>query len=163
MKSSNQKSDVFTHFDQNGKAQMVDIKEKENMFRQAIAKGSIKLKSQTIALIKKNQIKKGDVLSAAKIAGITAAKKTSDLIPLCHPLLLTKVDLNFRIQKENIEIEAIVECIGKTGVEMEALTAVSIAALTIYDMCKAVDKNMVIGDIYLWQKSKTLAGSKQSV
>jgi len=112
------------------------------------------LAKETIELIKDNQIKKGDVLSVAKIAGIQAAKRTSDLIPLCHPLLLTNIDVSFEIKTEKIEIESKVECIGKTGVEMEALTAVSVAALTIYDMCKAVDKNMEIGEIKLCQKLK---------
>ncbi|MBI5452127.1 cyclic pyranopterin monophosphate synthase MoaC [Candidatus Gottesmanbacteria bacterium] len=144
----------FSHTDDFGKAKMVDVGAKPDEKRIAKAKGSIFLSKKTIELIKRNQIQKGDVLAVAKIAGILAAKETSRLIPLCHPLLLAKVDLNFKIKKDHLQIESVVECVGKTGVEMEALTAVSIAALTIYDMCKAVDKNMRIGDIYLWQKSK---------
>ena len=147
-------SGSLSHVDTEGKAKMVDVGEKPDMKRMAIAKGSISLAPETIQKVKDNQMKKGDVLAVAKIAGIQAAKKTSDLIPLCHPLLLTSIDLNFEIKENQIDIEAQVECTGKTGVEMEALTAVSVAALTIYDMCKAVDKNMSIGEINLCQKSK---------
>ncbi len=150
----------FSHLNKEGKAKMVDVGEKPDVKRTAIAKGSILLAKETIELIKDNQIKKGDVLSVAKIAGIQAAKKTSDLIPLCHPLLLTNIDITFEIKDEKIEIESKVECIGKTGVEMEALTAVSIAGLTIYDMCKAVDKNMEIGEIKLCQKLKALSETR---
>lgn len=145
----------ISHLDKTGKAKMVDVGDKSESKRLAVAKGTIFLGSDTIKLIKANKLKKGDVLSVAKIAGICAAKKTSDLIPLCHPLLLNNIDLSFEIKKDKIEIESVVSCIGKTGVEMEALAAVSIAALTIYDMCKAVDKNMKIGDIYLIQKLKS--------
>lgn len=145
---------IFSHTDKQGKAKMVNVGKKPDVFRQAVAKGSISLAEETINLIKENQIKKGDVLAVAKIAGIQAAKKTSELIPLCHPLLLTSIEVNFEIKNEKIEIESKVECTGKTGVEMEALTAVSVAALTIYDMCKAVDKKMKVGEIFLWQKSK---------
>ncbi|MFH1617878.1 MAG: cyclic pyranopterin monophosphate synthase MoaC [Candidatus Margulisiibacteriota bacterium] len=134
---------------------MVSVGAKPDMHRLAIAKGTIFLAKQTIKLIKKDQMKKGDVLAVARIAGIQAAKKTFDLIPLCHPLLLNNIEVSLKIQSNKIDIEAKVECTGKTGVEMEALTAVSVAALTIYDMCKAVDKKMKIGDIALCQKSKT--------
>jgi len=144
----------FSHLDKKGKAKMVDVGAKPDVKRIALAKGSISLAKATIKLIKANQMKKGDVLAVAKIAGIQATKQTSNLVPLCHPLLLTSIDLNFEIKADKIAIEAKVECTGKTGVEMEALTAVSVAALTIYDMCKAVDKKMKIGEIYLWQKSK---------
>ena len=144
----------FSHVNEAGKAKMVDVGGKEDVKRSAIARGAITLAVETLRLVKKNKIKKGDVLAVAKIAGIQAAKKTSGLIPLCHPLLLTNIEVNFEIKKDRIEIEAKVECIGKTGVEMEALAAVAVAALTIYDMCKAVDKKMRIGDIYLWQKLK---------
>ncbi|MDI6731214.1 MAG: cyclic pyranopterin monophosphate synthase MoaC [Candidatus Margulisbacteria bacterium] len=133
---------------------MVDVGEKPEVKRVAIAKGSIKLARNTINMIKRNKMKKGDVLAAAKIAGIQAAKRTADLIPLCHPLLLTFIDLQFQVKTNKILIEAAAACRGRTGVEMEALAAVSVAALTIYDMCKAVDKKMVIGDIHLWHKSK---------
>lgn len=144
----------FSHTDKEGKAKMVDVGGKPDVKRIAIAKGSIFLATETIKIIKDNQMKKGDVISVAKIAGIQAAKRTHELIPLCHPLPLTNIDLSFEVKEDKVEIESRVECIGKTGVEMEALTAVSIAALTIYDMCKAVDKNMKIGEIYLWEKSK---------
>ncbi|MBU0573144.1 MAG: cyclic pyranopterin monophosphate synthase MoaC [Candidatus Margulisbacteria bacterium] len=145
----------FSHTDNKGKAKMVSVGAKPDMHRLAIAKGTIFLAKQTIKLIKKDQMKKGDVLAVARIAGIQAAKKTFDLIPLCHPLLLNNIEVSLKIQSNKIDIEAKVECTGKTGVEMEALTAVSVAALTIYDMCKAVDKKMKIGDIALCQKSKT--------
>lgn len=144
----------FSHTGSNGKAKMVDIGGKEDQKRIAVAKGSIFLAAGTIKLIKDNQLKKGDVLSVSKIAGIQAAKRTSSLIPLCHPLMLTNVDINFKIGEDKIDIESKVECVGKTGVEMEALTAVSVTALTIYDMCKAVDKKMLIGEIVLWEKQK---------
>ena len=145
----------FSHTNDQGEAKMVDVGKKPDVFRAAIAKGSISLAEETISLIKDNQIKKGDVLSVARIAGIQAAKKTSEMIPLCHPLLLTNIEVSFEIRNDCIEIESKVECTGKTGVEMEALTAVSVAALTIYDMCKAVDKKMKIGNILLVHKSKT--------
>jgi len=144
----------FSHTDKKGEAKMVDVGSKPDVKRIAIAKGSIFLAKETVKLIKANQMKKGDVLAVAKIAGIQAAKQTSSLIPLCHPLPLTNIDVNLEIKADKINIEAKVECTGKTGVEMEALTAVSVAALTVYDMCKAVDKKMKIGEIYLWQKSK---------
>lgn len=149
--------DKFSHLDEKGKAKMVDVGGKPDVKRTAIAKGSIALAAETIKLIKDNQMKKGDVISVAKIAGIQGAKKTQELIPLCHPLPLTNIDLSFEVKEDKVNIEAKVECIGKTGVEMEALTAVSVAALTIYDMCKAVDKKMQIGQIYLEKKTKTPA------
>lgn len=144
----------FSHTDEKGKAKMVDVGGKPDVKRMAIAKGSIFLAAETIKKIKHNRLKKGDVLAVAKIAGIQAVKKTSEIIPLCHPLLLTNIEADFEIKQDRIEIKAKVECTGKTGVEMEALTAVSVAALTIYDMCKAIDKQMRIADIYLCQKLK---------
>ncbi len=123
-------------------------------FREAIARGSIFLKRATLSLIAKNQITKGDVLNTARIAGIQAAKRTSDLIPLCHPLNLTHVDVDLQSRPGRIEITATARIAAQTGVEMEALTAVAVTALTIYDMCKAVDKSMVIGDIKLVSKTK---------
>ena len=158
--------DRFSHTDKKGKAKMVDVGSKPDVKRIAIAKGYIFLTKETIKLIKANQMKKGDVLAVAKIAGIQAAKQTSSLIPLCHPLLLTNIEVKLEVKKDRVEIESTVACTGKTGVEMEALTAVSVTALTIYDMCKAVDKKMKIGDIYLWQKSKmpsNVEALKQSV
>lgn len=148
----------FTHFNDYGRAHMVEVTEKEDTSRTAIARGTIYMHMNTIEAIKGAGIKKGDVLSVAQVAGIMGAKKTSEIIPMCHPLMLTGVDLNFDILDDRIHIEALVKTVGKTGVEMEALTAVSIAALTIYDMCKAIDKEMVIGDICLIKKSGGKSG-----
>lgn len=144
----------FSHLDKKGKAKMVGVGNKPDQKRLAIARGSILLQQETIKQIKQNQIKKGDVLAVAKIAGIQAAKKTSELVPLCHPLLLTNIDLCFEVKKDRINVESMVECLGKTGVEMEALTAVSLALLTIYDMCKAIDKKMIISEVKLLKKVK---------
>jgi cyclic pyranopterin phosphate synthase len=145
----------LSHTDDKGKARMVDVGAKPLQKRTAKARGQIILSAGTLQLIRENQIKKGDVLTVAEIAGIQAAKKTSELIPLCHPLQLTKVAVNAEIVKDGIVVTGEASCIGQTGVEMEALTAVHIALLTIYDMCKAVDKEMVIGDIRLLEKTKT--------
>lgn len=142
----------FTHFNEHGKAKMVDVSEKDETKRTATAKGSISMNSGTIEIIKQGKIKKGDVLSVAQVGGITGAKKTWDLIPMCHNIFLTGADIKFNILETEIEIEATVSTVGKTGVEMEALTAVSMAALTIYDMCKAIDKDMVINNIRLIKK-----------
>jgi cyclic pyranopterin phosphate synthase len=144
----------FSHTDKNGNAQMVDVSDKKPQLRIARASGTIKVNENTIKLIKENQIKKGDVLTVAKIAGINAAKLTQNLIPLCHTLLLNKVDVTFSLTKNGVCAESIVKSTGKTGVEMEALTAISTALLTIYDMCKAVDKNMMISEIKLIEKVK---------
>lgn len=142
----------FTHFNEYGKAKMVDVSEKNETKRVAIAKGNIKMNPKTIEMIKNNQMKKGDVLSVAQIGGITGAKKTWDIIPMCHNIFLTGSDIKFNILEDEIEVEATVSTVGKTGVEMEALTAASVAMLTIYDMCKAVDKEMVIGNIRVMKK-----------
>ena len=144
----------LSHTNAKGKANMVDVGDKPAQLRIAKATGQIKLAPATIKLIKENEIKKGDVLTIAEIAGIQAAKKTPDLIPLCHPLMISKIDVKTKIIKTGVEVNSEVRCIGQTGVEMEALTAVSIALLTVYDMCKAVDKNMVIEKIYLVEKIK---------
>lgn len=150
----------FTHFNDNGKARMVDVGEKEDTKRVAIARGTIKMKKETLCMIKEGNMKKGDVLGVAQVGGIIGAKKTSDIIPMCHNIFITGVDLNFEIDEENsaINIEAEARTTGKTGVEMEALTAVSVAALTIYDMCKAVDKEMTIDNIRLVKKSGGKSG-----
>lgn len=142
----------FSHVDSAGKARMVDVSSKDNTFRLARASGRIKLKPTTLRLIRENEIKKGDVIGVARIAGIQGAKKVSELIPLCHNLLLTDVEVEFRLKKNKIEVESTVKCFGKTGVEMEALTAVACACLTIYDMCKGVDREMRIEDIFLLEK-----------
>jgi len=148
----------LSHIDNKGKARMVDVGGKDDQLREAKAKGFIKLEKETIKLVKENKIKKGDVLTLAEIAGIQAAKRTSDLIPLCHPLQLSHVEVKTSLNENGVEIASIVKCVGKTGVEMEALTAVTIALLTIYDMCKAVDKNMVMEQIGLLEKKKTDIG-----
>jgi cyclic pyranopterin phosphate synthase len=150
----------LTHFNNQGRAQMVDVTEKGETSRQAAAAGYIKMHPDTLARIRDGQIKKGDVLAVAQVAGIMSAKRTWELIPMCHPLLLTGVDISFEINepKNRVEIRAIVKTTGKTGVEMEALTAVSAAALTVYDMCKAIDRDMIIGDIRLVHKSGGRSG-----
>ncbi|PKP39185.1 MAG: cyclic pyranopterin monophosphate synthase MoaC [Bacteroidetes bacterium HGW-Bacteroidetes-15] len=144
----------FSHTDDKGKANMVDVGSKPNQVRVAKAKGQIILKPETIKLILENSLKKGDVLTIAEVAGIQAAKRATDLIPLCHTLLLTKVDVKTSVTESGVEVNSMVKCVGQTGVEMEALTAVSVALLTIYDMCKAVDKDMVISEIKLMEKTK---------
>jgi len=144
----------FSHINSDGKANMVDVANKPDQTRIAKASGFIKLQPKTLKLINENLIKKGDVITIAEIAGIQAAKETSRLIPLCHGLLITKVEVKVVVEQNGIRINSLVKCLGKTGVEMEALTAVNIALLTIYDMCKAVDKKMLLEDIYLVSKEK---------
>jgi cyclic pyranopterin phosphate synthase len=144
----------FTHVDARGNARMVDVSRKPVQQREAVALGSIQMKRETLALIAMNQIAKGDVLHTARIAGIQAAKRTGELIPLCHPLNLTHVDVDIGLAHDRLDITATVKTAAQTGVEMEALTAVAVAALTIYDMCKAVDKEMLIGTIRLISKTK---------
>lgn len=151
----------LSHFDEKGRSRMVEVGEKQETKREAIAQGVVTMQPQTLKLIKEGQLSKGDVLGVARVAGIMAAKQTSQLIPMCHPLLLTGVDIYFTLleEKNQVEIEAQVRVTGKTGVEMEALTAVSVAALTIYDMCKAVDKEMVLGEIRLMKKTGGKSGT----
>lgn len=150
----------FTHFNDSGKAKMVEVSEKSDTVRLAVARGRIKMSPITLKMIIEGQMKKGDVLAVAQVAGIMGCKKTSELIPMCHNIFITGADIEFYInQKESfIEIEAQVKTVGKTGVEMEALSAVSIAALTIYDMCKAVDKDMIIDNIRLVKKTGGKSG-----
>jgi cyclic pyranopterin phosphate synthase len=145
---------TFSHLDEKGKARMVDVTAKKPSVREAVARGKVLMRPDIITLIERGEIPKGDVLNVAKIAGIMAAKKTGDMIPMCHPLELTGIDIEFTINAERgeITIEAKVKNVGRTGVEMEAMTAVSVAALTIYDMCKSADKNMVLTDIKLISK-----------
>jgi cyclic pyranopterin phosphate synthase len=133
---------------------MVDVGDKTPQRRSARASGRIDLSAETVALISDKAVRKGDVLTVAEIAGIQAAKRTDELIPLCHPLELTKVDVDARLEKDGVAVTAVVECVGRTGVEMEALTAVSAALLTVYDMCKAVDKKMRIREVVLEEKTK---------
>ncbi|MBV5318409.1 MAG: cyclic pyranopterin monophosphate synthase MoaC [Desulfobulbaceae bacterium] len=150
----------FTHFDSAGNARMVDVSGKSETGRQAVAAGVISMSPQVYRMIRQGIVAKGDVLGVARIAGIMAAKKVDQLIPLCHPLAITSVDIAFLFNDAGcaVEVEATVSMTGQTGVEMEALTAVSVAALTIYDMCKAVDKTMVISDIRLLRKSGGKSG-----
>jgi cyclic pyranopterin monophosphate synthase len=145
----------LSHVDETGKARMVDVGGKKDQLRIARAGGFIRLMAETIRLIRENQVKKGDVLTVAQVAGIQAGKKASELIPLCHPLQITKIDVQTILEEQGVRVTAEARCIGQTGVEMEALTATSVALLTIYDMCKAVDKEMVIEAVKLMEKTKT--------
>lgn len=144
----------LSHINSSGKANMIEISNKENIERTAKARGKIYLSKETLKLINENNIKKGDVLSVARVAGIIGAKQTSNLIPLCHNINIEKVSLDFIIEEDGIVIESYCKCNYKTGIEMESLTSVCIAALAIWDMCKAVDKNMIISDIQLIEKTK---------
>lgn len=150
----------LSHIDDYGKAHMVDVGDKPDTVREARARGAVVMQQSTLELIQRNALQKGDVLAVAKIAGIMAAKRTSELIPLCHPLPLTSVDLTFGLDPSagRIDIESVARVTGKTGVEMEALTAVAAAALTVYDMCKAVDREMCITDIRLIEKQGGRSG-----
>lgn len=150
----------LSHFNDEGRARMVDVSAKKITERVAVARGEVRMKPQTLSLVKANGMAKGDVLAVAQVAGIMGAKKTSDIIPMCHPLFISGIDVSFKINEaeSKIEIEATVKNSGQTGVEMEALTAVSIAALTIYDMCKAVEKGIVIGEVFLVKKSGGKSG-----
>lgn len=145
----------LTHIDSEGRANMVDVGGKTIQYRLARAEGFIRLQPETIELIKANKMKKGDVLTVAEIAGIQAGKKTSELIPLCHPLQITKLDVKAELLNDCVRVESLAKCTGQTGIEMEALTAVSVALLSVYDMCKAVDKKMTIEKIRLIEKIKS--------
>lgn len=150
----------FTHFNEQGRAKMVDVGEKPISERTAVAAGRVLVNEQTFALIKSGGMKKGDVLTVAQVAGVMGAKRTPDIIPMCHPILIDGINLTLTLgeNRHSVEIEASVSCDGRTGVEMEALTAVSTAALTVYDMCKAVQKDMVISDIRLMTKTGGVHG-----
>lgn len=150
----------FTHFNQQGRAKMVDVGEKSVTRRIAVAAGRVLVNEQTFSLIRSGGMKKGDVLTVAQIAGVMGAKHTPDMIPMCHPILMDGIDLELHLDEArlSVEIRAAVSCDGRTGVEMEALTAVSTAALTVYDMCKAVQKDMVITDIHLVSKTGGIHG-----
>ena len=150
----------FTHFDEDGAARMVDVSDKEVTSREAVARGAVFASAETLAKIQARSFSKGDVLEVARIAGIMGAKRTSELIPLCHPLGISSVSLDLRVDPEGgcVRIESRVRIVGQTGVEMEALTAVSVAGLTVYDMCKSVDRGMVIGEIRLVRKSGGQSG-----
>jgi cyclic pyranopterin monophosphate synthase len=148
----------LTHLDPLGRARMIDVTPKDPSHRRAIAKGRVYMQPETASLVARGAIAKGDVLAVARIAGIQAAKRASDLLPLCHPLLVGSVLVNFRIEDSYIEVEAQVETVDRTGVEMEAMTACAVACLTIYDMCKSAERGMVIGDIALWEKTGGRSG-----
>ena len=153
----------LTHFNEQGRARMVDVSEKAQTYRVARAAATVNMARATMEQIKAGTIGKGDVLAVAQVAGIMAAKKTGELIPMCHPLLLTKADITFEIQATALHIYSEVRCRGETGVEMEALTAVSAAALTVYDMCKAVQKDILISDIHLEEKTGGVHGDYKYV
>jgi cyclic pyranopterin phosphate synthase len=148
----------LTHLDKDGGAHMVDVSAKADTAREAVAEGRISMSAEALAAIRAGNMKKGDVLGTARIAGILAAKKTSDLIPLCHPLMLSKISVDFEYEATSIRVEARVRLNGPTGVEMEALTAVSVTLLTLYDMAKALDKSMIISDIRLLSKTGGKSG-----
>jgi|TARA_B100001250_G_C19423524_1_gene624306 cyclic pyranopterin phosphate synthase len=148
----------FSHLDPDGKAHMVDISEKQDSKRTARARATISMAKETIVALQQDDVPKGDVFAVARVAGIQAAKRTGDIIPLCHPLMLSSVKVEFEISDDKVEIEAEVTTVGRTGVEMEALTACSVSALTIYDMCKSLDKRMKITDLTLLQKTGGSSG-----
>ena len=150
---------TFTHLDPLGRARMVDVTPKEPTHRRATARGRVFMLPATTVAVASREVSKGDVLAVARVAAIQAAKRTSDMIPLCHPLLVGSVNVNFEIGDDFIEIEVTVDTVDRTGVEMEALHACSIAALTIYDMCKSADRGMVIGEVALWEKTGGRSGT----
>ena len=149
----------FTHLDPLGRARMVDVTAKEPSHRRAVARCRVYMEAETASRIASGAITKGDVLAVARVAGIQAAKQTPHLLPLCHPLLVGAVLVNFRLEDTYVEVEANVDTVDRTGVEMEALTAAAVAALTIYDMCKSVDRSMTIGDLSLWEKTGGRSGT----
>jgi len=148
----------FTHFNEQGRARMVDVSGKEPTYRTAVAAGTVRMQPSTVEAIRTGGVPKGDVLAVAQVAGIMAAKRTSEIVPMCHPLALTGVDIRFALRADAVDVEAAVRCRGETGVEMEALHAVTAAALTIYDMCKALEKGMVISDVRLLEKTGGKSG-----
>ena len=152
------RNENFSHLDPDGKAHMVDISEKQDSKRTARARATISMAKETIVALQQGEVPKGDVFAVARVAGIQAAKRTGDIIPLCHPLMLSSVKVEFEISDDKVEIEAEVTTVGRTGVEMEALTACSVSALTIYDMCKSLDKRMKITDLTLLQKTGGSSG-----
>ena len=149
----------FTHLDPLGRARMVDVTPKETSHRRAVARCRIQMQPETASMIASGAITKGDVLAVARVAGIQAAKRTPELLPLCHPLLVGSVYVNFTIEDSYVEVETQVETFDRTGVEMEALTACAVAALTVYDMCKSVDREMTVGELALWEKTGGSSGT----
>ncbi|MFM1751789.1 MAG: cyclic pyranopterin monophosphate synthase MoaC [Actinomycetota bacterium] len=153
----------FTHLDAAGQARMVNVGGKETTVRRAVARGRVVMAPATAQAVAQQSLAKGDVLAVARIAGVQAAKRTSEAIPLCHPLMLSSVEVDCTVTANSVDIEARVEVVGRTGVEMEALHACTVAALTVYDMCKAIDKDMVISDVALWEKTGGRSGTYQRV
>src|SRR6478736_9744719 len=149
----------FTHLDPLGRARMVDVSAKDPSHRRAVARCRIYMQADTASRIASGAISKGYVLAVARVAGIQAAKQTANLLPLCHPLLVGSVFVNFRLEESHVEVETQVDCVDRTGVEMEALTACAVAALTVYDMCKSADRGMTIGDLALWEKTGGRSGT----
>lgn len=149
----------FTHLDEHGRARMVDVGSKESTHRRAVARGRVEMAPEVAEAVAQGAVGKGDVLAVARVAGIQAAKRTSELIPLCHGLMLSSARVEFEVTDDSVEIEAQVETVDRTGVEMEALAACSVAALTIYDMCKALDRSMTITGVALWEKSGGRSGA----
>lgn len=149
----------FTHLDESGRARMVDVTTKDPTHRRAVARCKVMMQPETASAIVNRELKKGDVLSVARVAAIMAAKRTSDTIPLCHPLMIASVSISFEVGDDHVAIEAQVDCVERTGVEMEALHSCSVAALTIYDMCKSADRGMAITDLALWEKTGGRSGT----
>ena len=149
----------FTHLDESGRARMVDVTTKDPTHRRAVARCKVMMQPETASAIVNRQLKKGDVLSVARVAAIMAAKRTSDTIPLCHPLMIASVTISFAVGDDHVAIEVQVDCVERTGVEMEALHSCSVAALTIYDMCKSADRGMAITDLALWEKTGGRSGT----
>jgi len=148
----------FSHLDAEGRARMVDVGDKDETWRRAVARAKVTMSSETVAALSEGVVPKGDVLAVARLAGIQAAKRTSELVPLCHPVSLTSVTVDLSLDGASVEVEASAETVGRTGVEMEALTACAIAALTVYDMCKSLDRSITIEGLALWEKSGGLSG-----
>jgi len=154
---------TFSHLDPMGHARMVDVTPKEPTHRRAVARCKVFMSPETAAAVANREVKKGDVIAVARVAGIQAAKRTSDMIPLCHPLFISAVSVDFDIANDHVAVEVQVDTVDRTGVEMEALHACSVAALTIYDMCKSADKAMVIGELTLWEKTGGRSGTYQRI
>ncbi len=151
-------ADGFTHLDEDGKARMVDVGGKDVTRRRAVARATVRMEAATAEALSAGTVPKGDVLAVARVAGIQAAKRTSELVPLCHPLMLSSVTVDLVVGDDRVEVEAAAETVDRTGVEMEALTACAVAALTVYDMCKALDRSMVVEGLGLWEKSGGRSG-----
>ena len=148
----------FSHLDAEGRARMVDVGDKDETWRRAVARAKVTMSSETVAALSEGVVPKGDVMAVARLAGIQAAKRTSELVPLCHPVSLTSVTVDLSLDGASVEVEASAETVGRTGVEMEALTACAIAALTVYDMCKSLDRSITIEGLVLWEKSGGRSG-----